>query len=397
MRSQFYKIRLVVAFSLAASAAVCPADDAELLRLLRNENAQPSLQNRVSTPMQSFPQDPNAGRIVQPPVHQNKLFSRKIEGAPIGSQKIAGPKLPTPDDRIQPVATPSWQKKYTVGPGDTLNISAYDRSDLAREVAIAPDGTISYLQAIGVKVEGLTLREVRDKLTKALTGHKQIKLIVTPGTIGSKRIAVIGRVREPGSFPLDRPTSILEAIAAANGIEVGSVGGSAFELADLDHSFVARNGRKLSVDLSKLYFQGDFSQNAMLEPDDYVFIASSLRNEYYILGAVNNPSRRKMPTKMTVLRAISDAGGYETKAFKTNVLLIRGSIHKPETQVINVHDILTGKSPDVEIQNRDILYVHRRPFYIAEDALDSALVTFVQTVSAEVINQNYNPISISAD
>ncbi len=47
--------------------------------------------------------------------------------------------------RINPVKTPAWQTRYTLGPGDTLNFSVYDREDLAREnVQIAPDGTVSY-------------------------------------------------------------------------------------------------------------------------------------------------------------------------------------------------------------------------------------------------------------
>jgi len=247
-----------------------------------------------------------------------------------------------------------------------------------------------------VDVAGLSLGEIRAKLKQELAAyHKEIKVIVTPGELGSKKFSVIGRVREPGSFSLDRPTSILEAIAAAQGIEVGSIGGAAFELADFDHSFVARHGRKLDVDLGRLYFQGDFSQNVLLEPNNYVYIASSLRNEYHILGAVNSPGRRKMPTKMTVLRAITESGGFEKEAYQGNVLLIRGSIHSPDTQVINVRDVLTGKVADTPIENRDIIYVHKRPFNVAGDALDTALVTFVQTISAELINQNYNPISIS--
>ncbi len=395
--------RLIICCFAIAMGTANSADE-ELLRLLRQEESRPPLEARITAPAPDPVSSTTApGPIVAPPIQKKKLFDRSLEGATVEDQRrqlggaIPSPNLPKEEPRIKPVETPSWQTKYTVGPGDTLNISIYDRPTLAREVPISPDGKVSYLQAVGVKIQGLTLREVREKLLAELsTYHKSIKLIVTPGTIGSKKFSVIGRVREPGSFPLDRPTSVLEAIAAAQGIEVGAIGGSAFELADLDRSFVARQGRKLDIDISRLYFQGDFSQNALLEPNDYIYVASSLRNEYYILGAVNAPGRRKMPTKMTVLRAITESGGFEDKAYRGNVLLIRGSIHNPETTVVNVQDILTGAAADVPIENRDIIFVHKRPFHLAENALDSALATFVQTVSAEVINQNYNPLSISA-
>ncbi len=299
---------------------------------------------------------------------------------------------------VEPVAQPSWQRQYTLGAGDALNFSMYDRPDLARQaVPIAPDGTISYLQAVGVKAVGRSIPELRKAIEASLAKyHKSPRVIVTPATIGSKRFSIIGRVREPGSYQLDRPVSILEGIAMARGIEVGSVGGSAFELADLERSFVVRNGRKLGVDLAELYFRGKLSENAFLEPNDYIFIASALRNEVYVLGSVNRPGRLKMATPLTVTRAITQAGGYNRQAYKSRVLLIRGSIHKPDVRVVDVDDVLHGRSPDVVLENRDIIFVDKRPFQMAEGALDSAIFTFVQTVTTEVVNDEFLDVSIPA-
>ena len=159
---------------------------------------------------------------------------------------------------------------------------------------------------------------------------------------------------------------------------------------------MVRNGRKLNVDLASLYYRGKLDQNAYLEPNDYVYIASSLRNEVYVLGSVNRPGRLKMTTPLTITRAITEAGSYDREAFKQRVLLIRGSIHEPKTQVISVGDILHGRAPDVPLQNRDIIFVHRRPFQMAEGALDSAIFTFVQTVTAELVNEQYLDVSIPA-
>lgn len=62
-----------------------------------------------------------------------------------------------PEVRLVPSKNPVWQSRYTLGPGDTLNFSVYDRADLAQEnVQIAPDGTVSYLQAVAVRAQGLT-------------------------------------------------------------------------------------------------------------------------------------------------------------------------------------------------------------------------------------------------
>lgn len=301
---------------------------------------------------------------------------------------------PKAEARVTPSKSPAWQSRYTLGPGDTLNFSVYDRADLAREnVQIAPDGTISYLQAVAVRAQGLTLDQLRGRIEEELSKyHKNAKVIVTPSGVASKEFVVIGRVRKPGSYTLDRPTSVLEAISLAEGIQIGTLRNSAFELADFERSFVARKGKKLNVDLARLYYEGDFSQNAWLEPDDYLYIASALENEIYILGEVREAGRRKMPVKLTLARAIAEAGGFTDAAYQTKVLLIRGSIHQPVTRVANVKDILQGRAADIPLQNRDIVFVSRHPFEIVERALDSAIVTFMQTVTAEAMNQNYTPI-----
>lgn len=309
-----------------------------------------------------------------------------------GNQDL--PPVPHSERRIRPDRSPAWQTRYTLGPGDSLNFSVYDRPDLARQnVTIAPDGTVSYLQAVGIHARGLTLDQLRTKIEAKLL-QKDAKVIITPAEISSKNFSIIGRVRKPGSFPMDRPISILEGIALAEGIEVGSVRGSAFELADFERSFVARRGKKLDVDMSRLYYEGDLSQNAYLEPNDYIYVASSLKKECYVLGAVNNAGRYKMPVKLTLASAVAQAGGFSNEAFKMRVLLIRGSIHNPETQIVNMKAILTGQAPDIEIQSRDIIFVSKRPFEVIERVLDSAIFTYVQTVTAEAMNQNYTPFSL---
>ena len=99
-----------------------------------------------------------------------------------------------------------------------------------------------------------------------------------------------------------------------------------------------------------------------------------------------------MPVKLTLARAIAEAGGFTDAAYQTKVLLIRGSIHQPVTRVANVKDILQGRVADIPLENRDIIFVSKHPFEIVERALDSAIITFMQTVTAEAMNQAYSPI-----
>ncbi len=314
------------------------------------------------------------------------------------------PPLPEPQDDLSAAPTvtrrttsaPRPTRKrvrsmFTLGPGDSVSFASFDRSDLNRTVRIAPDGTVSYLQAIAVNANGLTIDQLRDKMELELQKYRRdFKLIVTPDGIESKSYSVLGRVTQPGTFVLTRPTTVLEGIASARGVEVGTIRGTTHGLADFERSFVSRNGRKLPIDFSQLYYQGNLSQNMYLQPNDYIYIASVLTNEFYILGAVNTPGRIKMPNKLTLAKAISEAGGMRADGNAKNILIIRGDINKPDVHMMNLRDILSGASLDMNINNRDIIYVPRRPFQTVERALDRAITTYVQSVTNEAINQIYD-------
>ncbi len=293
--------------------------------------------------------------------------------------------------RVTPASKPSWQQRYLLGPGDMLDFSFYKRNDLLREkVTISPDGRVSYLQAVGVKAVGRTVGELREDIEKVLTEyHNDPKVIISPVKLASKKVSILGRVREPGVYPLDRPTTIIEAVALAKGLEIGAVGGAALEIADLNYSFVVRQGKRLDVDLAKLFHEGDFSQNAYLQPNDYIYVASSLKNRFYVLGAVNSPGQLRMPTRMTLTGAIALSGGFADEAWKRDVLLIRGSLTDPETRVINVGKILAGVEQDIIIEPKDIIYVNKRPFLVLEKAVDAAFTSFIQTLATESINEAY--------
>ena len=78
----------------------------------------------------------------------------------------------------QATTTPaSWRKRYELGPGDVINFSLFGRPELSRPgFRVAPDGTVSYLQAQDIKVTGLTLDEARLAIEKGLKTNPKIKL-----------------------------------------------------------------------------------------------------------------------------------------------------------------------------------------------------------------------------
>ncbi len=281
----------------------------------------------------------------------------------------------------QPSAPRSWKDEYTVGPGDSFRLELYGKQDTIRSpVVIQPDGTISYLQVSNLKVQGMSLEQVRQEVQTAVEKYfRNVEVMIQPLTLRSKKYYLLGRVAGRGAYVMDHPMTIAEAVARAKGIETGVLEPTAAGLADLSHAFIVRNGKRLNVDFQKLFLEGDLSQNAEIEPDDYLYFPSAANHEVYVTGFVTTPSRVALVPDMTVMSALAACGSFNPAAFRDRVLVIRGSINNPETFVIDCNEILKGRATDMALQPRDIVYVSSRPWRIAEELLDAATSSFVQT------------------
>ncbi len=293
-----------------------------------------------------------------------------------------------------PAAATSWRSRFELGPGDVINFSLYGRPELDRPgFRVAPDGTISYLEAQNVKVAGLTLDEARLAIEKGLSNtFRSPRVIITPQEVGSKRYTILGKVVNRGVVTLERPITLVEAIANAGGIETGLFERNTIELADLDRSFISRKGQRLPVDFRRLLHDGEMNRNIEVEPNDFIYIASNISNDYYVLGAVNSPGVQGLTPDATVVSAISRRSGLSERAWQDKVLVIRGSFEKPQTFVVNVKNILAGKERDFKLQPKDIVFVSERPWVLAEDILKTALNAFVTSASSSWINVNVDPI-----
>jgi len=272
----------------------------------------------------------------------------------------------------------SWTEHYTLGPGDVLDFSLFGRPDLARvNLFIEPDGNISYLQATGIHAEGLTVDQLRDKLNDALSVYfKNPRVMIAPKELHSKKYFILGKVESAGAYSMDHPVTLVEAVAQAKGVELGLVEDKTVELCDYAHSFLLRKGRHMPVDFQRLFVNGDTSQNIVLEPDDYIYMASAISNNIFILGDVRAPGSQGFNPNLSVTGAIALRGGFTDSAFRDRVLVLRGSIENPQRFVININRTLRGQQGDFHLEPKDVIYVADRPWKFAEEIGDTAISAF---------------------
>lgn len=125
---------------------------------------------------------------------------------------------------------------YTFQPGDVISFSVWDDSKMDRQLLIAPDGRIS-IPIIGqVKASGRTATQLEEILSVRLKPNYKSKPIVSIALIRVKpdepdlpkqaeeedlpQIFVTGEVRRAGGFNLNKPTTVLGAIALAGGLDI---------------------------------------------------------------------------------------------------------------------------------------------------------------------------------
>ncbi len=315
-----------------------------------------------------------------------------------GAVRAAGTNQPARDGFSGSSQTPyyaDWQKHFTVGAGDIFNIRIYGRTDSSHNyVSVGPDGRLSFMEAQSVLVAGLTVDEMRVKLDAELgKNYRNVRTIVTPVEWRSKRYYLMGAVVDRGAYILDKPLTLIEAVARARGIATGLYEHNTIELADMKRAFIVRDQKRLPVDFEQLFDHGDLTQNVLVEPGDYIYFPSGTVNEIYLLGAVSAPGPLGLTAENTLVGVLTVRGGFLPTAYQQRVLVVRGSLQKPETFVVDLAAILAGREKDFVLQPKDIIYVAEKPWQRVEDLLQLAVNAYAQGMTTTWVGKNIRPLT----
>ena len=112
------------------------------------------------------------------------------------------------------------EPSYKINPGDILRIDVWNEESLTREVAVPPDGYISFPLAGAVLVGGQTVFAAEAAISEALGKFLKDTPTVTVAVqqlLGNK-IYVLGKVNRPGEYPINRPTDVMQALAMGGGL-----------------------------------------------------------------------------------------------------------------------------------------------------------------------------------
>jgi polysaccharide biosynthesis/export protein len=237
---------------------------------------------------------------------------------------------------------------YTLGPGDVLRVNVYDNPDLSQEVTIEADGAFSYPLIGRVQAAGLPVRQLEGLLAKRFAEGYLVspQVAVTVTQHKSQQVYVMGAVSKPGPYPLQRQTTLLEALSAAG----GPTPEAGFEVV-LTHAAdkqappsgaakvsTASNGQPaMHVPLEQL-MAGGVPQRLTLQDGDVIYVPAAAF--VYVTGEIQRPGRYRLEKDTTIQKAVTLAGGFTKFA---------------ATSSMAVQRIVNGKRLDFQAGPNDLL------------------------------------------
>lgn len=220
---------------------------------------------------------------------------------------------------------------YLVGPGDVIKVTVYDHPDLSSVVRVNNDGTIHFPLIGTLQIEGDSVSRVGERIAAALADgyvvNPQVAVFIEE--FRSRKVNVMGQVKNPGLYELRGPISLLELISQAGGLTAD---------AGETVSITRRRGtdrpeQLIKADLKILTQGGTTAKDVTIQDGDSIFVEQA--SSVYVTGEVRRPNAYKLESGTSVIKAITMAGGFTELAAKGRVKIIRKS-GGSETQLNNV-------------------------------------------------------------
>ncbi|MCG8432360.1 MAG: SLBB domain-containing protein [Candidatus Omnitrophica bacterium] len=245
---------------------------------------------------------------------------------------------------------------YKVGVADVLDIRVIKPMAIESTVTVAPDGAITFPYIGNVLVEGVTLPEIQDEIQRRLAdGYMEYPVVsVSLKLSRSKKYIIYGEVMRPGAYPVEEDMTLLHAISVAGGFSVPGATGSVKLLRP-----ESENGEGEIV---------ESDPQVVVRPGDTIVVKV---DKYYIYGQVARPGAYPVEEDMTLLHAVTLAGGFVQSAATGKVKLVRAgsSGGGPETIELDVAAVLSGEARNVPVLAGDTVVVSADRFFVSGEVL----------------------------
>lgn len=279
----------------------------------------PSILSQLSPEQIEMAKDAYAGKnstdksVEELPVIDESLeMNKSMEDANIISGKKYGydffSSTPTSLTAVGDLPLPN---DYKISLRDQFIVILSGSKDAIFNLNVKLDGTILFPELGAISVVGLSLQEVKDKLSQLIEqSYIGVNIDVSMQNLSAKKITIVGAVKTPGTYLINPFSTITSALAYSGGVsEIGSL---------RDIKLIRNNKVVLSFDLYDLLIKGDRSKDLTLEAGDTLLIDAASKF-VEISGAVKRPAIYEILEGETLEDIVDFALGFNQTANKTNI------------------------------------------------------------------------------
>jgi polysaccharide export outer membrane protein len=264
--------------------------------------------------------------------------------------------------------TRSPEDRYRIGPGDVLDIRVFNKPQFSRD-SVRVDGRgmirmplISEEIRAACKTEAELASELTSRYLEYLR-NPQIDVFIKD--YQSQLVAIVGAVRLPTRFQLQRRVRLLELLSHAGGPNDNA--GRTIQVVHTATPFMCETLAQTETDESTTSvldnymlsetLKGEAAANPYVRPGDVISVSEA--EQAFIVGNVLRPSVIPLKDPVTVSRAIAMSGGTMPDTKSDRVRIVRqppGSTNKTEI-FVDLKAIDKQKAEDIVLQAGDIVDV----------------------------------------
>jgi polysaccharide export outer membrane protein len=288
-----------------------------------------------------------------------RLLAALVIVLPCGAGRAAEPQAPPAQPEVPASAEGSVRPggaDYQIGRQDLLEIRVFGLDELTQTVRVSEDGSIKLPLLGRIDAAGLSKSGLEEVVAKRLEEHvRDPQVTIFVREYESKKVAVSGAVKRPGTYEMLGTKTLLELISMAGGLDQ--------DYGDEIVIFRQNGGGttdRISVNLEGLVYDADPALNMALAPSDIIYVPVLKKIRIFVGGAVRLPSQYEVPRDkpVTVLRAITLAGGTTDRAAEKKVQVIRSHPNGTRTSfVINLKKVRRGEAEDPVLKPDDVVLV----------------------------------------
>ncbi len=259
------------------------------------------------------------------------------------------------------------QEQYIVAVDDVLDISVRDHDDLKTSASVASDGAISFPYIGRILVKGMSLsqieKEISQKLADGYIKYPTVSVILS--TTKSLRFFVYGEVYIPGRYILEDNMTVLKALSLAGGITKDGMYGNI--------KLRRKQKGKQTYQEIPIIMNGSTNDESAggdmpIQVDDVLIVDHN--KSFFVCGEVLKPGKYTYEEDMTVVQAISLAGGIAPSGVGGNIKLIHKRQDDQKRVEINVNlkstpadgysdgDVLVEPDDKIVVERSNMFFVY---------------------------------------